>query len=106
MTSPNPFRIGWAQIKHRGLAVIAAVLMHGGVYLIFSVLKYPLGYQLIKGINALLSQAFRDHVLLREPWSLPWSYYARTCAGGVIIVVVGMFLGLWATARSRRQASA
>jgi hypothetical protein len=76
--------------------------MYGGIYQIFEELRYPLGNCIVKLVNMVIRQSFPDRMLLPE-FSLPWPYEVKVAGVGVIVVVLGIFIGLWAQARSPRQ---
>jgi len=102
MTQRNLIRKGWTRVKQFAPAVTAAALMYGGIHQIFSVLKEALGIGIMRLINTAIEKVSPGYYLPRYG-ALPWPFYARVAAIGVIIAVVGMFIGLWVQARNRRQ---
>ncbi len=105
MTKKNLLRAGWVRVKEFLLAVMAAALMYGGLHQILGVLKYILSGLALGIINAGIRNNFHDSLTLSNPYTgIPWQYQARVAAVGATVMVVGMFLGLWAHARSHRPA--
>ena len=83
---------------------MAAGLMYEGLLQIIGELKYPIAGLVMKFANAIFLRAVRDRMPLPNEYSgVPWQYYARVVAEGVIVTAVGMFLGLWANARQQRR---
>lgn len=104
MTKPNLLRAGWVHVKPYLPAVLATALMYGGINQVISVLKYPLTDLTLKVVNALRMKALRDIMPLPNYYGgFPWQYHAKLIATGVIVLIVGMFIGLWAHARYQRQ---
>ena len=67
-------------------------------------LIYPLAAAALKFINFLIRRGFPDHLLLNDTFAVPpWRYQMKSMAGAVIVLVVGMFLGLWANIRTQKQ---
>jgi hypothetical protein len=84
---------------------MAAGLMYAGMHQIISVLKYPIAIGIMKILNAILVRGWRDRMpLLPEYGWTPWAFHVRVAAMGVIVIVVGLFIGLWTN--SRHQALA
>ena len=106
MTETGLVRAGWVRVKEYLPAVMAAGLMYGGINQILSVLKYLLSGVALTGINEVIRLGFRDRVPLENDyWAVPWTYHVRPIAGAIIVLVVGMFLGLWANARNQQHPS-
>jgi hypothetical protein len=103
MTNTSLLRNGWIQMKEYAPAVMAAALMYGGIHQILSAFQYPLSNYAVKLINLILRQTFREPMPLAEFGAIPWLFHAKIIAEGVIIAVVGMFIGLWVNARSQHQ---
>jgi hypothetical protein len=103
MTNASLFRRGWIHAKDYGPGVLAAALIFAGISQILGALQYPLNNYAVQFVNLMLRQAFRDVMPLAERGAIPWIFHAKIVAEGVIIAVVGMFIGLWVHARSRRQ---
>jgi hypothetical protein len=103
MTTPSLLRAGWTHLKEYAPPVMAAALMYGGIHQILSAFQYPLSNYAVKLINLILRQAFRDVMPLAGFGAIPWLFYAKVVAEGVIIAVVGMFIGLWVQARSQHR---
>jgi hypothetical protein len=95
MTRASRLRAGWIYVKQYGTAVVAAGLMYAGIYQIISALKYPIANGILKILNAILVRGFRDRMPLPEYGWIPWAFHARVVAMGVIVIVVGLFVGLW-----------
>jgi hypothetical protein len=87
------------------LAALTVTAMGAGLKQLISELAYPLTGLVIKAINFIIRTGFRDHLLLRETYGGRWSYQISAIAEGLIILVIGMFLGLWANLRAQRQKS-
>jgi len=102
MTERNLIRKGWTRIKEFAPAVMAAALIYGGIHQTFSVLNQALGIGIMRLINAASEKVSSGHYLPRYG-AIPWPFYAQVAAVGVIIAVVGMFIGLWVQARSQHQ---
>jgi hypothetical protein len=102
MTERNLIRKGWTRVKEFAPAVMAAALMYGGIHQIFSVLNQVLGIGIMRLINTASEQVSSGYYLPRYG-AIPWPFYARVAAIGVIIAVLGTLIGLWVDARSRRQ---
>jgi hypothetical protein len=77
--------------------------MYGGIHQIISALKYLFTNGIVQLINVVIQRDFPDHFLLPDYSGIPWSFHARIIAEGVFVIVVGIFFGLWAKARSQRQ---
>jgi hypothetical protein len=105
MSEPKLLSVGWARVKEYAPAVMAAAVMFGGLKEMISMVKYPVSGLVLGLINAIIRKAFRNQLPLSGDtfFYLPWQFEARRFAMGVIVLVVGMFLGLLANARSRRQ---
>jgi len=104
MTKPNLLRAGWTQVKEYAPAVMAAALMYGGIREIFEGILYVIANLTMKGLNAVFLRAFRDVLPLPNQFAgVPWQFHAKLAAEGVIVAVLGMFLGLWVNARAQRH---
>lgn len=103
MTNASLLRHGWIHVKDYAPAVVAAALMYGGIHQILSALRYPLTNYVVKLVNLILRQTFRDVMPIEEFGDIPWNYPGKTAAVGVILAVLGMFIGLWVQARSQRR---
>ncbi len=98
-------RIATAYAKEYGAAIIAAALLYGGIHQVISASSQPIAIGIIQLISGIARKAFRD-ITLSEYVGIPWVFYARVFAIGVIVIVAGLFVGLWANLRSERQSSA
>jgi hypothetical protein len=103
MIEPSLLRSGWIHVKEYALAVMAAGLMYAGTGQILSVLKSVLGNYIVRFINLLIKQEFPDHMLLGEFGTIPWPFQAKMAAVGVIVIILGIFVGLWAHTRNRSR---
>ncbi len=103
MTRTSPSRVAMTYIKEYGPAIIAAALLYGGIHQVISVLTQPIAIGIMHLINAVSRRTFRDITLLPEYGGIPWLFFTRVVASGVIVIVVGILVGLWANARSQRQ---
>lgn len=99
--SQSPLRIAMKRVKQHAAAVVTAALIFGGIYQIVSTLKYPIGAVILRLANAILEREFRDQSLLPQYGPMPWQVIAKAVAVAVILIVLGGFLGLWVTARSK-----
>jgi hypothetical protein len=100
MTNPSLLHVGWTRTKKYLPAVITASVMYGGIDQILGVLKYLIAGVVLEGINAVIRQGFRDRIPLPDYFiEVPWQYHTKVAAEGVIVLVIGMFVGLWANAR-------
>ncbi len=91
--------------KQYALPVIAAGLIYGGTDQILEQLQYPLSNCVLIPVNFVLRHSFPEQPPLAEFGAMPWTFRARLAAIGVIVTVVGTFVGLWAQARSQRHPS-
>jgi hypothetical protein len=103
MSDAYYLREGWSKTKEYGPAVMTAALMHGGIYRIIRALRYPLTGVVVEAINAIIKRGFRDRIALSNSYFFPWRFTALSVATGVIVLVVGMFIGLWVNARSQYE---
>lgn len=87
------------------LAILTVAAMSAGLKHLISELAFPLTGLVIRAINFVIRTGFRDHLLLRETYGPRWRYLITEIAEGLIILVIGMFLGLWANLRAHRQKS-
>ena len=87
------------------LAALTVAAMGAGLKQLVSELAYPLSGLVIQAINFIIRTGFRDHLLLRETYGPRWRYLVVELAEGLIILVIGMFLGLWANLRAQSQKS-
>jgi len=101
MSGAYSLREGWNKVREYLPAVMAAALMYGGIYQIIAALRYPLTGVVVIAIKAIVKRAFRDRVPLPNYFLFPWQLTATSIATGVIVLVVGMFIGLWVNARSQ-----
>jgi hypothetical protein len=97
--------LAWSSAKKYLLAALTVAAMGAGLRQLISELAYPLTGLVTKAINFIIRTGFRDHLLLRETYGPRWSYLITEIAEGLIILVTGMFLGLWANLRAQRQES-
>ncbi len=107
MTEPSLLSSVWERTKHYGPAVIAVGLMYEGISQFLSVFNRLVAGALILGINAFIEQALRDRIPLANYYypGTPWQHRVITVAEAVIVLVLGVFFGLWANARSQSQRS-
>jgi len=104
MSEPSLFRAGWVHVKQYAPSVMAAGAMYKGLLQIVGGLKYPVTDLTMRVANAIFMRAVRDHLPLPNDYGgVPWQYHASIIAEGVILAVVGTFVGLWVNARSKRQ---
>lgn len=96
--------LGWQSTKKYLLAACAILAMRAGLFLILSSAAYALAPLVVKFINFMIRRGFPDHLLLNEYLGAPWRYHVTIVCEGVFVLVVGMFLGLWANVRVQRQA--
>lgn len=97
-------KLAWLNAKKYLLAVLTAAAMAAGLQRLISELAFPLTGLVIRAINFVIRTGFRDHLLLRETYPR-WRYLTTEIAEDLIILVIGMFLGLWANLRAQRQKS-
>jgi hypothetical protein len=103
MTSARLLNQGWIRAKTHAPGVVAAALMYGGIHQILSAIQYPLSNYVVKLVNLILRQAFRNMMPLTEFGTVPWLYHAKNASVGVIVTVVGMFIGLWVNGRRQHR---
>ena len=104
MTMASLLRVAWTKGWEHALAVAAALVLYSGIDQILSAMCRPLAGFVISGINAIIRRGFRDAVPLPNYYTgVPWQYHARLVGVGVIVLIAGLLLGLWATARGKRQ---
>jgi len=95
---------GWQNARKYLLAALTIVAMWVGLQRVLSVATYSLAELGLKFINFIIRRGFPDHLLLNEQiFGAPWQYHLRNAALGVFVIVIGMFLGLWANLRAERQ---
>lgn len=92
----------WKNAKKYLLAAFTVLLMRNGLVRVLSAGAYPLTGLALKAINFIIRRGFPDHLLLNETYGPPWQYQVKTVAEGLVVIVVGMFLGLWANFRAAR----
>lgn len=98
------FRPGWKPAKTYFLAICTAGLLRFGIGEISSAVAYPVAGVTVRFVNWLLRRSLPDHLLLNDSFlTIPWTYHLKTVAGGVIVVVLAMFLGLLANVRLERR---
>ena len=95
--------VGWIYFKEYAPAAVAAALMYGGIQQIISVLKYLFTNGILQLINTVIRRGFRDRFPMPDYGRIPWLFHARVTGVGVIVIVLGIFVGLWANARSQDQ---
>jgi hypothetical protein len=102
----------WSRFKRSLPAIISAWLLYEGVSFILSTFSYPVTGLAIGLVNALLKRALRDNIPIANYYAMPtdnyyggynWQYRAKDIAMGVIVSVIGIFVGLWANRRNQRQ---
>jgi len=93
-------------VKEYAVAVIAAGLIYGGIHEIVSAILipiYPITEAFPRFVDAILKSEFRDLPPLSsnfyEPWM--WTVVSKMLAVGVIAIVVGILVGLWAHSREQ-----
>jgi len=96
---------GWIQVKRYGPSALAALVMYVGIDQVLDVLQSALRSWIVVLVNLVIRQGFPARMPLVERGTMPWTFSAKTVAAGVIVVVVGMFIGLWVQARSQRQSA-
>ena len=104
-TIPKASRMNAAvrYLKEYGGAAVAAALMYGGTYQIFSNLKDPIAIGIIRLINAIIRKAFRGVMPLPDYSGMPWLTFTGFAAVGVIVAVVGLLVGVWVNAKSQSR---
>lgn len=105
MTTKTLLGSGWPHAKKYLLAACAVAALNAGLFRALSIVVYPSGTLAVKLINFIIRRDFPDHLLLNPYAAPPWQDQVRTAAEGVIVLVIGMFLGLWANSTARRQKS-
>jgi hypothetical protein len=103
MTSQSSLHVAMDYVKEYAAAIIAAALMYAGIHQVISVFSQPLAMGIIGLINAISRRGFHGVTLLPEFSGIPWLFFTRVLAIGVIVIVVGILVGLWANSRSQRQ---
>jgi hypothetical protein len=109
MTGTQSPRIAWAYVGEYGVAVISAALIYGGLHQIISailVVIYPIARAVPPFVGALINWEFHYLPPLTSSYSDKWMWFllSKMIAIAVIVIVVGVFLGLWANSRDRRSA--
>lgn len=105
MSAPDLLRSAWHHVKVHVLSLMAAVFMFAGIYQIIDTLQYPLTNLVTVVVNFVILRAFRDIIPLNEYSDGPWTFHTKQISEGVIVAVVGMFLGLWAQLRFQGRSS-
>ena len=104
MTLSPPFRAGWIKVKGQGLAVVAAVLMYGGLHQMLGALRCPLTGAVLSLINGIIRRGFPTVVPLSNGYiRVPVLLFdIRVFAVGLIVATVGLLVGLWVNIRAAR----
>ena len=106
MIRPNLLSAARSHLKEYAAAVIAANLIFGGLKGLISVLKYPLTDWLLRAINAIIRQGFRNRMSLPDPYgSFPWWFYVGYAAGGAIVMMLGILVGLWVNSKNLHEST-
>ena len=103
MTRPPLLSATRIYVKEYGAGVLAAGLVYGGISQIIGVLTDTLAIGVTGLVNAIIRQGFHGRSELGHFGEMPWVFYARVAAIGVIVVVMGFLVGLWGNSRSQRQ---
>ena len=103
MNDDSLLRSGLIQVRRYGPSALAALLMYAGIDQILELLQRDLCRWIVALINITIRQYFPAQMSLIEVGTIPWILQAKIAAAEVILVVVGMFFGLWVQARWRRQ---
>jgi len=106
MRQPSLLRTGWITAKRYALAAITAVVFYEGLSKILDAINYPLAGVAVWAVNTVLSRNVRDYMPRANDYiDIPWQYHLKIAVGGIVLLVIGMFLGLWANLRAERQKS-
>lgn len=107
MTEPSLLRVVRIYVREYALAVIAVGLIYGGIHEIVSAILipiYPITEVFPRFVDAILKSEFRYLPSLSsnfyEPWM--WTVVSKMVVVGVIAIVVGILVGLWAHYREQR----
>jgi len=92
----------WSYTKEYRATIISTGLIYWGLALILSQLNYPVTNNILRFINWIIRTGFRDQVLLREIGRIPWQFRAIPMAAGLILVVLGIFVGLWVNTKRQK----
>lgn len=109
MTGTRSLKVAWAHVGEYGIAVISAALIYGGLHQIISailVVIYPITRGVPPFVDALVHWEFHYLPSLTNSYNNAWMWFllAKMIAIAVIVIVVGVFFGLWAKSRDRRLA--
>jgi hypothetical protein len=103
MTSSPRFAVGRRYLKQYCASVVSAALIYGGTNQIISNLRYLIANVLIKLFNAVIRKAFRDRLPLPEYGGFWDAHMATFIAIGVIVVITGLFIAVWANVRNSQN---
>lgn len=89
--------LGWNKAKKYIPAALTVLAFLSGLMRVLSVVAFPLARLVTECINFVIRRAFPDHLLLNyQGPGAPWQDDVRNAAQGLLVLVIGMFLGLWA----------
>jgi hypothetical protein len=95
--------IAWIYVKKYVVAVIAAYLLFRGIQLILAPFQYLCASIVARFVNVLIREEFPGHFLLPEHRPIPWVLQESFLAIGIILIVMGIFVGLWANTKNQNQ---
>ncbi len=85
-------------LKEYWAPVVAAALMFGGINELVATATYPLTRAGVWLVNSIIRRGFRDVMPIGGSYysgEIPWRFHATIAAESVIVIVLGIFLGLW-----------
>ena len=92
------------RFRNHALPVLASLVMFAGIQQTVTAIQYPLTGIILSGTNALILKGFRNTLPVANFYmGFPWSHHVKVALEGVIVLILGSFLGLWAHARSQRR---
>jgi len=107
MRQSSPLRTCWIAAQRYALAAVTAVVLYEGLSEILDAIDYPLAGVAVWAVNTILSRNVRDYMPRANDYiEIPWQYHLKIAVGGIVLLVIGMFLGLRANLRAERQKSA
>jgi hypothetical protein len=106
MTRIGLLGFAWKNSKRYIPAALAVATLYVGTVRMLSAVLYPLTEWTLKGINFVILRDFPTFYAVNDAVDgAPWQFHVKVAAQGLIVLVLGMFVGLWANVRAQRHRS-
>jgi hypothetical protein len=107
LTKPPLLGIMASHIKDYALTVISAALIYGGIHQVISALRvliFPIADMIPRLVGALADSEFNHLPSLLSYYNdtSMWFFVTKIVAVAIIVIVAGLFVGLWANSRDQR----